>query len=282
MKVKRRDKVMKKFTKAFLKNNLGFNEDEAKIVMTAQRKFPSILVEEGQGLCLDGRLLHSELGVSKAFATWIKINLQNVDAKAGKDFKVFSLQGNNSKGGRPTEEYKLTLDIAKEICMITGLSSQTGDELRENSKLVRKYFILMEKAIKNSIEWEKLRFPQKQGYKEMCKIIDANYLENHPDVKKAPNYVYSNEANMINKALLGYSAKKLKTILEVEQKDATRDNLQLECNKAILELQILNGSLILNNMDYTTRKVMVENTCKIRFSDLRNRFNKVFDRDIAA
>lgn len=284
---------MKKLTISFLKNNLGMNEDDAKLVMEAQRKFPSILAEEGQGFCLDGRLLHSELGVSKAFATWIKINLGSVDAKENKDYTV-SLQGiaqfnqkeienmspQKRSSYRITEEYHLTLDIAKEICMITGLSSQTGDKLRENSKLVRMYFIKLEKAIKDGIEWEKLRFPQKQGYKEMCKIIDTNYVENHPGIEKTPNHAYSNEANMINKALLGYSAKKLKDILEVEQKDITRDNLQLECNKALLELQILNGSLILNNIDYKARKVMIENTCKSRFEDLKNRFNKVFAKDM--
>lgn len=265
---------MKKFTISFLKNNLGMNEVDTELVMEAQRKFPSIMIEDREGLCVNARTLWQELGKPHGeFNKWIERKLLNQNYRENKDFSKSDrfVEVGNLK--RPQVDYALTLNCAKKIAM------------RENTvygDLICDYFIKLEKAIKDGIEWEKLRFPQKQGYKEMCKIIDANYLETHPDIKKAPNYVYSNEANMINKALLGYSAKKLKTILEVEQKDATRDNLQLECNKALLELQILNGSLILNKMDYKARKVMVENTCKIRFSDLRNRFNKVFDRDIAA
>lgn len=44
----------------------------------------------------------------------------------------------------------LTLDIAKEIAMSSGTSNRANKELKENSKLCRKYFILMEKAVKEN------------------------------------------------------------------------------------------------------------------------------------
>jgi phage anti-repressor protein len=263
---------MNKFTLKFLKNNLGMNEDDARLVMEAQRKFPSIMVEDREGFCVNARMQWKELGQPHGeFNKWVDRKLITQNYKKNKDFSKVDrfVEVGNLK--RPQVDYNLTLNCAKKIAM---------RENTVNGDLVCDYFIKLEKAIKDGIEWEKLRFPQKQGYKEMCKIIDTNYLENHLGIEKTPNHVYSNEANMINKALLGYSAKKLKAILEVEQKDITRDNLQLECNKALLELQILNGSLILNNINYTARKVMIENTCKSRFVDLKNRFNKTFAKDM--
>lgn len=285
---------MNKFTKAFLTNSLGFNEDETKIVMKAQRQFPSILAEEGQGFCLDGRLLHSELGVSKAFSTWIKTNLENVDAEEGKDFdvsfkgnvdlsqkkiKTMSLQQRSRRG--ITEEYKLTLDIAKEICMVTGLSSHnTGDKLRENSKLIRKYFILMEKAIKKGIKWEEVRHPEKKSYKKMCQNLEKNYMETH-DGKKANFTLYSNNADMLNRALFGYSSKQMKVVREVEYNDSLRDNLQIEANEALSELQIMNSNLAISNLDYQKRKTIIETTCKAKFMDLRVKVVTEFNEELS-
>ena len=265
---------MNKFTENFLKNNLSMNEEDARLVMEAQRKFPSIMLEDREGFCTNARTLWKELGQPHGeFNKWVERKLLTQNYKENKDFSKVDrfVEVGNLK--RPQVDYILTLNCAKKIAMRENTAS--GD-------LVCDYFIKLEKAIKDGIEWENLRFPQKQGYKEMCKIIDANYLENHPDIEKTPNHVYSNEANMLNKSLFGYSAKKLKSILEVEQRDITRDSLQLECNRALLELQILDGSLILNNIDYKARKVMIENTCKSKFMDLRNRFNNIFAKDMAA
>lgn len=286
---------MKKFTKAFLTNSLGFNEDEAKIVMKAQRQFPSILAKDGQGFCLDGRMLHSELGVLKAFSTWIKTNLENVDAKEGKDYienwindKGDSLEGTpeNTKvtdltGMGYKKEYKLTLDIAKEICMVTGLSSQTGEKLRENSKLIRKYFILMEKAIRKGIDWEGVRHPEKKSYKTMCMTLEKNYIETHDG--KEPNFtLYSNNADMLNRALFGYSSKQMKVVREVEYNNNLRDNLQIEANEALSELQTMNNNLVVSNLDYQTRKMIIENTCKAKFMELKIKVVTEFNKELIA
>lgn len=283
-----------KFRKAFLMNSLNFEEEEAKLIMKAQKQFPSILAEDGQGFCLDGRLLHSELGVSKAFSTWIRTNLENVDAKEGKDYienwindKGGSLEGNpeNTKvtdltGMGYKKEYKLTLDIGKEICMVTGLGNKTGEKLRENSKLIRKYFILLEKAIKKGVDWEKVRHPEKKSYKTMCATLEKNYMETH-DGKK-PNFtLYSNNADMLNLALFGYKSKKMKKILEVEYTDNLRDNLQIKANDALDEIQTMNNNLVVSNIDYQTRKMIINTTCKAKFMDLRVKVVTEFSKELS-
>lgn len=70
--------------------------------------------------------------------------MENVDAIEDVDFTL--LKGKTSEtGGRPSIEYILKLDIAKEICMVTGIAPRTNDETKKLSKKFRQYFIQVEK-----------------------------------------------------------------------------------------------------------------------------------------
>ena len=100
--------------------------------------------EEGQKL-VSARELYEGLKVEKKFTDWIKNQLQNVDGIEGEDF--FPLKG-KSEGGRPSTDYVLTTDIAKEICMVVGVAPRTNEETRKLSKQFRKYFIEVEKQLK--------------------------------------------------------------------------------------------------------------------------------------
>jgi len=286
---------MNRFTNAFLTNSLNLNKEETKLVMDAQRKFPSILIEECEGICLDARELHKELGVSKAFTTWIKTNLESIDAQEVKDYSI-SFKGKldtsmptadilknmlpQQRGGYGiSTEYKLTLDIAKEICMVTGLNPNANDKLKQNSKLCRKYFILMEKAIKKGIDWGKIREPQKESYKIMCSALEKQYIKAHNG--KNPNkFLYTNNADMLNIALFGYKSKKMKEVLEVEYEYSLRDNLKLESNKALDEMQTLNTNLVILDEDYATRKNKIEIICKAKFEKLRINIAKEFVEEL--
>ncbi|MDB8552872.1 ORF6C domain-containing protein [Turicibacter sanguinis] len=101
--------------------------------------------EQGQKL-VSGRELYEVLKVQKDFTDWMKNQLENIDAIEGEDFTP--LKG-KSNGGRPTAEYILTLDTAKEICMVVGVAPRTNEETRQLSKQVRKYFIECEKVAHN-------------------------------------------------------------------------------------------------------------------------------------
>ena len=102
--------------------------------------------EEGQHL-VDGRELHEVLKVEKAFTTWMQTQLGNIDAVEGEDFIPLKEE---STGGRPSVNYILTLDTAKEICMVVGVAPRTNAETKALSKKVRKYFIECEKQLKNN------------------------------------------------------------------------------------------------------------------------------------
>ena len=74
--------------------------------------------------------------------------LENVDAIENDDFSTVVFK---NERGNDAIDYALTIDIAKEICMIVGVSPRTKEETRKLSKEIRKYFITCEKQLKQSL-----------------------------------------------------------------------------------------------------------------------------------
>ncbi|MCI4869106.1 antA/AntB antirepressor family protein [Clostridioides difficile] len=107
---------------------------------------------------VDGRELWEGLGVKQQFSDWIETNLKNVDADKN-EFCI--LKGKTSKqGGRPTDEYIIKLEIAKEICLVAGASPRANKELKRNSKNYRKYLIAVEEKYKVSNNLTKTQLNQ--------------------------------------------------------------------------------------------------------------------------
>lgn len=224
------------FKKKELKEKLGLGKEEIDLVLEFQKKLP-ILTEDAEGFCVDARTLREQLRVSKAFSTWIKTNLENAMAEEHIDYEVSSPQGNNPLGGRPTQEYLITVDVAKQISMFTGANSQANEELKKNSRMVRKYFILMEKSLKSIILWNKVRYPEKELYIVMCDELNKFLQRNYN--KEAKFYDYINEANSLNLICLGARAKDIREYLEAQDKN-TREHLLCEYNEYLCRMEDLN------------------------------------------
>lgn len=86
---------------------------------------------------VDARQLHAFLGVSSAFTTWLTRRIEEYGFTEGRDFLPFLEE---SSGGRPSKEYALSLDMAKELSMV-----ERNDKGRE----ARRYFIECERRAKN-------------------------------------------------------------------------------------------------------------------------------------
>ena len=99
----------------------------------------SIIDHNGQS-AVNARELHAFLGVGKDFSSWIKKQIERCDLIEYQDFEVFTQKGENLQGGRPTSEYALSLDAAKEISMMSQC---------ERGKQARRYFIECEKRLLN-------------------------------------------------------------------------------------------------------------------------------------
>ncbi|MBU2788662.1 hypothetical protein HFQ13_10710 [Acidithiobacillus sp. VAN18-1] len=91
---------------------------------------------------INARELHAFLAVGKDFSTWMKDRIDQYEFMENQDFIIFPDSGENSKRGRPSKDYHLTLDMAKELSMV---------ERNTKGREARRYFIQVEK------EYRKLR-----------------------------------------------------------------------------------------------------------------------------
>lgn len=112
--------------------------------MTASQLVPVVPGTIGNTQCLtvDGRTLHSVLGVRRDFSNWIKGRISKYGFVQGQDFEVFAKTGENSEGGRPSQEYRCTLGMGKELCMV---------ENNEKGRVARRYFIECERRLLSSL-----------------------------------------------------------------------------------------------------------------------------------
>lgn len=85
----------------------------------------------------DARELHFFLQSGDKFADWIKTRIKQYGFEEHRDFCRFSEKAEKLRGGRPSTEYHLTLDMAKELSMV---------ENNEQGRRARRYFIGMERA----------------------------------------------------------------------------------------------------------------------------------------
>ena len=73
------------------------------------------LIQNGDEILVDARLLHKFLKAGKDFRHWIMDRIKDYNFEEGKDFLSILTE---SSGGRPSKEYALTLDMAKELAMV--------------------------------------------------------------------------------------------------------------------------------------------------------------------
>lgn len=98
---------------------------------------------------VNARDLHAFLEVKARFNDWIQRRIQEFDFVEGADFCSFLSESGTKgftqnlvkpQGGRPSKEYYVSLDMAKELSMV---------ERNEKGKQARRYFIQCEEELKN-------------------------------------------------------------------------------------------------------------------------------------
>lgn len=108
---------------------------------------PLITITEqavGDGLVptVDARELHTFLQVGKDFSTWFRDRCAQYEFVENQDFVIFPQNGGKqNERGRPTKDYSLTLDMAKELAMV---------ERNWRGRQARKYFIECERRLREA------------------------------------------------------------------------------------------------------------------------------------
>lgn len=78
-----------------------------------------LTIEYKDSSWIDARTLHKELKVGKDFTTWLKDRINKYEFVENEDYKFSPKRAKTSKqGGRPSNNYSLTLDMAKELSMV--------------------------------------------------------------------------------------------------------------------------------------------------------------------
>lgn len=88
---------------------------------------------------VSARELHEFLGNGDMFANWIKHRVEKYGFVENQDFVSFLVATKKPNGGRPSQEYFITLDMAKQLAMV---------ENNEKGMQVRKYFIECERKLR--------------------------------------------------------------------------------------------------------------------------------------
>lgn len=105
--------------------------------MFIERDMPDCFsrIYESENPTVSARELHEKLHIGTKFTTWFE-RMKEYGFSEGKEF--FPKLGETSEqGGRPQTDFEISVDMAKQICMI-----QRSPE----GKQIRQYFIDLEKA----------------------------------------------------------------------------------------------------------------------------------------
>jgi phage anti-repressor protein len=120
------------------------------------------IVEKDGIPTISARDLHSFLEAKKDFSDWIKARVEKYGFIEGEDFTT--IQG-KSTGGRPSIEYFLSIDMAKQLTMV---------EDNKQGKEARRYFIAMEKKAKSGYFMRKKSAGIRNHFTEILKIHGCN------------------------------------------------------------------------------------------------------------
>lgn len=133
--------------------------------------FNGALGDRQQQLC-DAQDLHTFLNVQTRFNDWVARRIEQYGFIEGEDFYSFL---SKSEGGRPSTQYHLTLDTAKELAMV---------ENNEQGRQVRRYFIAMEREARESRGVSYLSVSQQLAFhRQVPKLLSQLKAETTPAIR---------------------------------------------------------------------------------------------------
>lgn len=126
------------------------------------------VTEENGKQLVSARELYDFLEIKKDFTDWFKYRVGQYDFEEAKDFTT---NLGKSTGGRPSKDFAITIEMAKELSMV---------ENNEKGKEARKYFIQCEKKVKENMQQLNTSqlSPELQMFKQIFDTVAKQQLEN--------------------------------------------------------------------------------------------------------
>ena len=205
------------------------------------------MIKTNENNRVNARDIYEFLEIKTRFNDWIERSFDYVDAKTGKDF--YSIMS-KSTGGRPLTNYELTIDCAKEICLVQPNSK---------SKELRKWLICLSDQHETGLAFTT------QQIEALMDLSRAMTLISIQESVERKHYAIYNDKYTWYKyraALLGYDTKDIINAMKLVNKEhhSTRKSLiKLDANELIrvgvIDLMVFLGK----TQDYATN---VGNLCK--------------------
>lgn len=213
-----------------------FNEIKKTFQATKQNGFVT---------AINARIVHEWLGVKTPFHKWIQRRIEKYEFQ---DHIDYCLTVDKVVRGEETN-YHCTPDMVKQLAMI---------ESSEKGKLARLYFLDCETKAHEKQQQLEDRQTLKVEFRPMTDAIADSHDEPKP-------YHFSNEADMINRVVLGMSAAKFKAHHDIGKNESVRDYMSELQMKAVIDLQRANTVFIQMGDKYEDRKDKLTKMFKLRF-----------------
>jgi phage anti-repressor protein len=188
------------------------------------------LDSKNQEFPIDARELHEKLKVGRDFSNWIKGRIEEYKFTEGIDFSPILAK---NKKGRPAVEYKLTLDMGKELAMV---------ENNDEGQRMRRYFIAVEK------NWRETHTTTLIGKVVRRELTDA--LRDSGLNDKMHGWGYKTFTDLIYKLVLGVNSKQYRDMFGLPKEADIRNYLNGYQKQEVARLENASQGMINIGMDY--------------------------------
>ena len=249
----RKEKVYKsesfkdgKFTEEELKQ-YGLSDEEISTIIEYQTLLPILQSDENDSK-VNARDLHKQLNSGRQFTDWIENRIESYQLIKDVDYFTISRKYETVKnsGLQPKEtlDYSLTLDCAKQLAMVERTSI---------GALVRRYFIIIEKAFKNRTNWNTNRKNTLINCKELrgALITKREELLNGVPEWITNGNLYSIEFSLLNTVILGMSATQYRKEHNISSNEQIRNYFSEDQLYDIERLERYNAQLIISQEIYS-------------------------------
>lgn len=188
------------------------------------------------------------------YSRWVKDNVTENPYADENEFSPFKAK-TSSKGGRPTEDYKITASLAKKISM--AAKSERGEQARN-------YFIGCEQAlIKVTEERHRTEIERAKGIAVRQALTKAIQQSNEND--RMHGHAHSTYTDLIYKMIFKKNSKQLREEYGITKKENLRDCFSEEELKQVQSKERLISGLIDCGWGYNEIKdfILASSTIKI-------------------
>lgn len=233
-----------KLNKQNLVNKLGYTKTQADWYL----KMATMIKVEDDGT-VDGRKLHEVLGSKQQFSNWIQKRIDKYGFVEDVDYSKVNKKIYLSKTGQVGIEYKLTVNMAKELSMI---------ENNEVGKEFRKYFIMSEEIAHKVVGWENTRESNVIAHEQLTATFKREYMNVHGN-REPKGWMYGQLQNDVYWIVFGVDANSMKEVLEIKHYESIPNNVVQQIDEALTwtynRMQILIEMGMIDNREERTNKV---------------------------